>query len=105
MAALGINVSTRDTVYSGHGLPSGRSNLVGQQKTARLSEAQAREFHARKEYEQARDDYENGLITADTVDVLYDRFDAARDHVFHLQRSEIISLFVDSIIAVNESIE
>lgn len=70
MSALGVGISDRDPV-TWHEHRPGRFNLIGQQKTEALIAANRAADEAWKKYNQAVDDWLDGLIDREEIDHLY----------------------------------
>jgi len=87
MTTLGINLTSQDPITCGHSLPSGRFNLVSQQRPAHVNIAEQTADNAYRAMLKAADDYEDGQITREALSDASRYYDQC--HLVYLQRLQI----------------
>ena len=98
MTALSINVSTQDPETCGHGLPSGLSNLRGQQVSNQRILARENRDAAFREYDKAISAYERQEIDIEALLALKKIYDLAEAWYVYILASESYALSVSMLI-------
>lgn len=88
MTALSIGVTTRDFEIVGHGLPSGRGNLRGQQVSDRIIAARQNRDDALREYDKAIEAYSRQEINIDTLLAFRRVYDLAESWLIYMLASD-----------------
>lgn len=98
MTALSIDITSQDPETSGHGLPSGLSNLRGQQVSSQRILARDNRDAAFKEYDKAISTYERQEIEIETLLAFKRLYDLAESWYLYIMASETYAQSVSMLI-------
>jgi hypothetical protein len=98
MTALGVDISSFEQETVGHGLPSGRSNLRGQQASSQRILAQDNRDAALNDYIKAGDEYEDGHTDIETLLAFRRLYDLAEAWYLYIIASESYAKSVSMLI-------